>query len=100
MSPDATPQLLQERVPGQAVLETLMAVQSRVPGRSWLKRLLGASPLGPESMPWYKGALGEIAVGRILAGLGPEWLVLHAVPVGAGSSDIDTCWWGRREFSP
>lgn len=89
MSPDATPQLLRERVPGQAVLETLMAEQSRVARRSWLQRLFGASPLGPESIPWYKGALGEIAVGRILEGLGPEWLVLHAVPVGKGSSDID-----------
>lgn len=28
-------------------------------------------------------------MGRILAGLGPEWLVLHAVPVGSGWSDID-----------
>ena len=89
MSPDAMPQLLRERVPGQAVLEELMAVQSRVPRRSWLQRVFGASPLSPESMPWYKGALGEIAVGRILEGLGPEWLVLHAVPVGTGSSDID-----------
>ena len=35
------------------------------------------------------GALGEIAVGRILEGLGPEWLALHAVPVGPGSTDID-----------
>ncbi|WP_427129126.1 nuclease-related domain-containing protein [Pseudarthrobacter sp. S9] len=33
--------------------------------------------------------MGEIAVGRILARLGPEWTVLHAVPVGAGASDID-----------
>ncbi len=89
MSADATPLLLGERVPGQAVLEELMAVQSRVPRRSWLQRVFGASPLSPESMPWYKGALGEIAVGRILEGLGPEWLVLHAVPVGTGSSDID-----------
>jgi hypothetical protein len=89
MSADATPLLLGERVPGQAVIEELMAVQSRVPPRTWLQRIFGASPLGPESNPWYKGALGEIAVGRILEGLGPEWLVLHAVPVGTGSSDID-----------
>jgi hypothetical protein len=51
--------------------------------------VFGASPLSPESRPWYKGALGEIAVGRILEQLGPEWLVLHGIPVGKGSSDID-----------
>ncbi|MDP9696147.1 UNVERIFIED_ORG: hypothetical protein J2X79_003726 [Arthrobacter globiformis] len=30
-----------------------------------------------------------MAVGRVLEQLGPEWTVLHAVPVGTGSSDID-----------
>jgi hypothetical protein len=66
-----------------------MAVQSLVRPRTWLQRVFGASPLSPESRPWYKGALGEIAVGRILEQLGPEWLVLHGIPVGKGSSDID-----------
>lgn len=45
--------------------------------------------MSEETRPWYRGALGEIAVGGILAGLGPDWLVLHAVPVGTGSTDID-----------
>ena len=89
MGADATPLLLGERVPGQAVLEELMALQSRVPPRNWLQRVFGASPLRPETITWYKGALGEIAVGQILEALGPEWLVLHAVPVGTGSADID-----------
>ncbi|UYY83072.1 NERD domain-containing protein [Arthrobacter sp. YA7-1] len=40
-------------------------------------------------MSWYQGAVGEINVGHILERLGPEWTVLHAVPVGAGASDID-----------
>ncbi|WP_437773530.1 nuclease-related domain-containing protein [Arthrobacter sp. KNU40] len=40
-------------------------------------------------MSWYQGAVGEINVGHILERLGPEWTVLHAVPVGAGTSDID-----------
>lgn len=89
MSADATPLLLRERVPGQAVLEELMALQSRIPPRSWFQRTFGASPLGRESVRRYKGAVAEIAVGRILEGLEPEWLVLHAVPVGTGSTDID-----------
>jgi hypothetical protein len=51
--------------------------------------LQGADPLTPDNYPWYKGALGEIAVGQILERLGPEWTILHAVPVGGGAFDID-----------
>ncbi len=80
---------LSDRVPAQAVIGELLEVRERDAPRTVLGRVLGADPLSPESRPWYKGALGEIAVGRILARLGPAWTVLHAVPVGAGASDID-----------
>lgn len=80
---------LSGRVPAQAVIAELLEVRERDAPRSFLARVLGADPLGPDSRPWYRGALGEIAVGRILARLGPEWTVLHAVPVGTGASDID-----------
>ncbi|MDQ1643686.1 MAG: hypothetical protein QOJ90_3037 [Actinomycetota bacterium] len=60
-----------------------------VPPRSRLRRILGLSPLTSETRPWHRGALGEVAVGRRLARLGARWFVLHAVPVGAGESDID-----------
>ena len=88
MSPNPAPALT-ERFAAQSVIEELLAVQGLVPQRSRLRRIFGASPLSEASWPWYKGALGEMTVGRILAGLGPEWLVLHAVPVGSGWSDID-----------
>ncbi|WP_231938631.1 nuclease-related domain-containing protein [Arthrobacter sp. B6] len=89
MTADPAHMLLGGRIPAQAVIEELLARQSLVRPRTWIQRILGVSPLGPDSQAWYKGALGEIAVGRILAGLGPEWLVLHAIPVGKGASDID-----------
>lgn len=89
MSGFAAPAPLTERFAAQSVIEELLAVQALVPPRSLLRRMFGASPMSEASWPWYRGALGEIAVGRILAGLGPEWLVLHAVPVGSGWSDID-----------
>jgi len=89
MIAESAPAHLGTRVPGQAVIEELLAQQRLAGPRSTLQRIFGVNPLTPESSPWYKGALGEIAVGRILANLGPEWLVLHAVPVGTGSSDID-----------
>lgn len=83
------PALLGARVPAQAVMAELLALHALERRRSTLQRILGASPLSEETRPWYRGVLGEIAVGRVLAGLGPDWLVLHAVPVGAGSTDID-----------
>lgn len=89
MTANTTRVLLGARVPAQAVMEELLALQSLERGRSVLQRILGVSPLSDATWPWYRGALGEIAVGRILAELGPEWLVLHAVPVGTGSTDID-----------
>jgi hypothetical protein len=71
------------------VIEKLLSDREGEPSPSFLGRIFGADPLSPDNHPWYKGALGEIAVGRVLERLGPEWTVLHAVPVGTGSSDID-----------
>jgi hypothetical protein len=78
-----------DRIAGQAVIEKLLADREGLVPRSFLGRVFGADPLRPENYPWYKGAVGEIKVGRVLEGLGPEWVVLHAIPVGAGASDID-----------
>ncbi|MDV8148919.1 nuclease-related domain-containing protein [Arthrobacter sp. B10-11] len=80
---------LSDRVPGQAVITKLLDVREQDAERSLLGRFFGANPLSADSLPWYRGALGEMAVGRLLAALGPEWTVLHAVPVGTGNSDID-----------
>ncbi|MEX5302658.1 nuclease-related domain-containing protein [Kocuria sabuli] len=80
---------LANRSAGQAVIAETLRIQHQEPSRSWWQRLVGTSPLSDRSYPWFKGALGEISVGQILARLGPEWTVLHAVPVGAGASDID-----------
>ncbi|WP_104090973.1 nuclease-related domain-containing protein [Arthrobacter sp. GMC3] len=80
---------LLQRIPGQSVMAELLRSQGLVPPRRFLGRLFGASPLTAETEPWYKGALGEIEVARILTGLGPDYTVLHAVPVGTGDADID-----------
>lgn len=70
-------------------MEQLLATHQQDPHRSRLARIFGVRPLGSESARWYWGALGELAVGRSLTQLGPEWTVLHAVPVGRDKSDID-----------
>lgn len=80
---------LANRSAGQAVIAETLRIQHQEPSRSWWQRLVGVSPLSDRSYPWFQGAVGEITVGQILTRLGPEWTVLHAVPVGAGASDID-----------
>lgn len=89
---DGTPRTgtsLRRRMAGQSAMAQLRRLEEGRPCRNLLQRLLGVSALSPEGRSWYQGALGEIAAGRELARLGPQWLVLHAVPVGAGDSDID-----------
>lgn len=85
----AAPAALTDHVPGQSVMVEALAAQQSAPERGWWARLTGRSPLTADARPWYLGAVGEIRVAQLLSRLGPEWTVLHAVPVGAGSSDID-----------
>lgn len=80
---------LSNRIPGQEVIAKLLDVREQDADVSLVGRIFGADPLSAEARPWYRGALGEVAVGKVLLALGPEWAVLHAVPVGAGTSDID-----------
>ena len=63
--------------------------QSARPPRGRLARIFGLSPIRADNASWFTGSLGELAVGRQLAKLGPEWTVLHAIPAGDGDSDID-----------
>jgi hypothetical protein len=80
---------LRDRPAAYEVIRECLTRQAQRPPRSALARFFGISPIRDEDASWYQGALGEQAVGRQLAKIGPEWTVLHAIPVGAGDSDID-----------
>lgn len=80
---------MRQRFAAQSVIEVLLLEQSLVPPRSWFGRLAGRSPLGADSLPWYLGAQGEIAVAALLAGLPAGWTVFHALPVRTRECDID-----------
>jgi hypothetical protein len=80
---------MRQQVAAQSVIEELLRRQESVPARGWMGRVLGASPLGADSASWYRGALGEIAVGRILATLPIGWIAFHALPIGRKGADID-----------
>jgi Nuclease-related domain len=80
---------LRGRVPGQLAMSEIVAAQQTTPTRSRLARVFGTSPLRPTARPLYRAALGELLVGDTLDNLGPEWDVLHVVPVDANGRDID-----------
>lgn len=73
--------------PGAAARERALA-ERKAQGRlgHWVARLVGART---DERSWRVGADGEEAVAQQLALLDPRWRVLHAVPVGERSSDID-----------
>jgi hypothetical protein len=80
---------LRGRVPGQAVIDDIVCAQAHVPPRSRLARFFGVSPLPASSRGMYRAAEGEVAVGQMLAQLGPLWDVLHVVPVDDLNGRID-----------
>lgn len=59
------------------------------PRGSFLARLVGANPVPAGMRALFRQAGGDLAVGDALDQLGPDWLVLHAVPVGREGSDVD-----------
>ncbi len=85
----SAPGTLTARPAGYSVVLECLAQQQLAVPRSKLKRILGFRPVHPDAWPWFAGAVGEMHVGRILEKLGPEWTVLHAVPIGAKDTDID-----------
>jgi len=76
-------------IPAAAVIAACLSAQAGVSRRSRVARVLGRSPLTEDSKPWYLGALGELQVAERLSKLGPDWTVLHSVPIGERGSDID-----------
>jgi len=74
---------------GQVAIVELLKAQDDVPPRTLVRRVFGMSPLSPETHAMYRGVVGEIEVGEALDRLGPEWSVLHALPVESGIADID-----------
>ncbi|WP_198415199.1 nuclease-related domain-containing protein [Cryobacterium tagatosivorans] len=80
---------MRQQFAAQAVIEELLRQHAGTPPRTAFARFFGYSPLSQESVSWYLGATGEIAVGRILATLPPEWTSFHALPIGKKGADID-----------
>ena len=80
---------MRERLPAQSVMEVLLLEQDLVQPRSLLGRVVGRSPLGAQSEPWFVGAQGELAVARMLAELPRQWTVFHALPRTVRDRGVD-----------
>ena len=74
---------------GHVAIGELLREQELVPRRSTLSRVFGVSPLSAVTQPLFRGVVGEIEVGESLDRLGPDWHVLHALPVDEDHADID-----------
>ncbi|WP_156364456.1 nuclease-related domain-containing protein [Curtobacterium sp. Leaf261] len=88
---EATPDLddLTRRVPGQALMAECIRHQAARHPRGRIARVLGVHAVAPDARSWYVGALGERITARLLDALGPEYVVLHSVPVSESGTDID-----------
>lgn len=80
---------LTTRVAGQSVMAACLAEQDAAPPRSRLAAVFGAASIAQAAVPWFQGALGERVTAAYLESLGPEWVVLHSVPVAERGTDID-----------
>jgi len=78
---------LRERVPGHALIDELLHQWDL--GTIHVDERSNGIVIDEEAEGWYRGVLGERRVANVLDQLREPWTVLHSVPVGRGTSDID-----------
>lgn len=86
---DPVGQSLRGREPAFASLRECVLGQETAAARGPAARLFGRSPLHPEARTTYRAAIGELNTADALRRLGPDWTVLHAVPVASTATAID-----------
>jgi Nuclease-related domain len=84
---------LRQRVPGHSLIDMLLHQWDI--GTIRLDAATNGVVVDDEAVSWYRGVIGERRVGTILDSLDTSHTVLHSVPVGKGSSDIDHVVIGR-----
>lgn len=72
--------------PGAEARAQATALKEAAPFRTFLARAFNVKT---DERAWRIGADGEKEVARQLRKLGPQWRVIHAIPVGNRGSDID-----------
>ena len=72
-----------------SVIATCLNAQAESRPRSIIGRTFGTSPLSEASRRPYIDAISELHVASELEKLGPDWVILHDVPVGERGKSID-----------
>ncbi|WP_439565637.1 nuclease-related domain-containing protein [Microcella sp.] len=80
---------LVSREPGYSVAQKCLEVQAAAELADPSLHRGNQVTLHPDAWSWYVGAIGEREVGQLLSTLGPDWMIRHAVPIGAGTADVD-----------
>lgn len=78
---------LRQRVPGHSLVDELLRQWDA--GTIHVDQRSNGVVIDDEAVGWYRGVIGERRVGALLERLGEGWMVLHSVPVGRSTSDID-----------
>lgn len=83
-----TPAPISAPAPGQArgslrpnpysTVTECLRIQSSARRRTLAARVFGANPMLPDARAWYRAALGELHVAKVLASVGPRWTALRA----------------------
>jgi hypothetical protein len=78
---------LRQRVPGHSLVDELLRQWDL--GTIHVDQQSNGIVIDDEAVGWYRGVVGERRVAALLDELGDESTVLHSVPVGRSTSDID-----------
>jgi len=78
---------LRERVPGHSLIDELLRQWDL--GTIHVDAQTNGIVIDEEAEGWYRGVIGERRIAALLEQLGPDFTVLHSVPVGRNDSDID-----------
>lgn len=76
-------------VPGRSDIALTLERQPAGDARGSFGRVFGTNPIAPAARAAFDRANGARRVARVLDGLGPDWVVLHAVPLDGRSPDAD-----------
>ena len=76
-------------VPGRSDIALALQLQPAGDARGAFGRVFGTNPISPAARGAFDRATGARRVAHVLDGLGPDWVVAHAVPLDGRSPDAD-----------
>ena len=66
------------RPTGYLAIRECLRIQASARPRSWFARIFGVSPLSSDARGWYRGAIGELQIAKLLRALPEGWSVLRS----------------------